>query len=236
MSETPSARSERRMIAGLAGFTFATGLVDATSYLGLGHVFTANMTGNIVFLGFALGGEAGFSISASLFALGGFLAGALVGGRVVRSAGDISQARVGFSLEALALVIAAILTTTVSSEKGAARWAILALLGAAMGLQNASVRRLAVTDMNTTVLTLTLTGIAADSRPAGGTNPRLGRRTGSVLLILFGATVGALLERRGIGWPVAVAVALVSAGTVVLMTALPGKAAGPGRTAPEQDH
>jgi uncharacterized membrane protein YoaK (UPF0700 family) len=213
------------MIAGLAGFTFATGMVDATSYLGLGHVFTANMTGNIVFLGFALGGAAGFSISASLFALGGFLAGALVGGRVVRSAGDIRQARAGFSLEALALVIAASLTAAAGSpEKGAARWIILALLGAAMGLQNASVRRLAVTDMNTTVLTLTLTGIAADSRLVGGTDPRLGRRTGSVVLILFGAALGALLERQGIGWPVAGSVALVVVGTVIVMTALPGKA------------
>ena len=40
----------------LVGLTVVTGLVDAFSYLSLGHVFVANMTGNVVFLGFALAG------------------------------------------------------------------------------------------------------------------------------------------------------------------------------------
>lgn len=56
--------------------TFVTGLIDAASILGLGRIFTANMTGNVVFLGFALGGGQDLSIAASLIALGGFLAGA----------------------------------------------------------------------------------------------------------------------------------------------------------------
>src|SRR6476661_6943493 len=65
----------------LLGLTVVTGLVDAFSYLLLGHVFVANMTGNVVFLGFALAGAPGFSIPASLVALGSFVCGALVGGR-----------------------------------------------------------------------------------------------------------------------------------------------------------
>ncbi len=66
----------------LLGLTLVTGLVDAFSYLLLGHVFVANMTGNVVFLGFAIAGAQGFSIPASLVALGSFVFGALIGGKV----------------------------------------------------------------------------------------------------------------------------------------------------------
>src|ERR1039458_10256607 len=66
----------------LLGMTLVTGLVDAFSYLVLGHVFVANMTGNVVFLGFALAGAPGFSIGASVVALASFWLGALIGGRV----------------------------------------------------------------------------------------------------------------------------------------------------------
>src|SRR5580698_7028145 len=66
----------------LLSMTMVTGLVDAFSYLVLGHVFVANMTGNVVFLAFALAGAPGFSIAASLSALGGFSVGAFVGGRL----------------------------------------------------------------------------------------------------------------------------------------------------------
>ena len=66
----------------LLSLTLLTGLVDAFSYLVLGHVFVANMTGNVVFLGFALAGAPGFSIAASVVALASFWSGALVGGRV----------------------------------------------------------------------------------------------------------------------------------------------------------
>src|SRR5437763_1354994 len=64
----------------LVAMTLVTGLVDAFSYLVLGHVFVANMTGNVVFLAFALAGTSGFSILASLVALGAFVLGALCGG------------------------------------------------------------------------------------------------------------------------------------------------------------
>lgn len=82
-----------------------------------------------------------------------------------------------------------------------------------MGLQNATVRRIAVPDMTTTVLTLTLTGIASDSRLAGGTNPRLGRRVTSVALMLGGAALGALLETRNLAWALLPPAALVVAAT-----------------------
>ena len=64
--------------------TMVTGLVDAFSYLVLGHVFVANMTGNVVFAGFAIAGADGFSLTATVVALVAFAAGALVGGRIIR--------------------------------------------------------------------------------------------------------------------------------------------------------
>ena len=50
----------------LVALTAVTGLVDAFSYLVLGHVFVANMTGNVVFLAFALAGTGGFSALSTL--------------------------------------------------------------------------------------------------------------------------------------------------------------------------
>ena len=71
----------------LLTLTVVTGLVDAFSYLVLGHVFVANMTGNVVFLAFALTGAKGFSIGASLAALAAFVVGALGSGRLVARLG-----------------------------------------------------------------------------------------------------------------------------------------------------
>src|SRR5450432_1339421 len=68
----------------LVSMTLVTGLVDAFSYLVLGHVFVANMTGNVVFLAFALAGTGGFSALASLVAIACFAAGALAAGRLAR--------------------------------------------------------------------------------------------------------------------------------------------------------
>jgi Protein of unknown function (DUF1275) len=64
----------------LVVLTVTTGLVDAVSVLGLGRVFTANITGNVVFLGFAAVGVPGFSIARAVVALAGFVVGALLGG------------------------------------------------------------------------------------------------------------------------------------------------------------
>ena len=67
--------------------TAVTGVVDAVSILSLGRVFVANMTGNVVFAGFAVVGAPGFSLSASLFALAGFLLGAAAGGGMITWSG-----------------------------------------------------------------------------------------------------------------------------------------------------
>ncbi|MFJ6434244.1 YoaK family protein [Streptomyces sp. NPDC091416] len=176
--------------------TFVTGLVDAVSYLALGHVFVANMTGNVVFLGFALAGAQGLSASASVVSMTSFLAGALAGGRFgTRFAAHRGRLlTVATALQAV-LVAAAVLTAAASDGRmtTTVQYTLIVLLGLCMGTQNAVARRLGVPDLTTTVLTLTLTGLAADSTRAGGPAPRPGRRILSVLVMFLGALAGGLL-------------------------------------------
>ncbi|WP_405578705.1 YoaK family protein [Streptomyces sp. NBC_01190] len=184
----------------LLGLTLVTGLVDAFSYLVLGHVFVANMTGNVVFMAFSLAGAGGFSVLASVLSLVSFMAGAAGGGLL---ANRVTAHRGRLLLSAAAgqtvLVLAAwVLGRLVHLPAGhGARWALIVLLGLPMGVQNAVVRRLAVPDLTTTVLTLTITGVAADSRLAGGPSSKVGRRLLSALAMFLGALAGAALIGHG---------------------------------------
>lgn len=179
----------------LLALTGVTGLVDAVSYLKLGHVFVANMTGNVVFLGFAVSDAKDFSIPASLVAIAAFLAGALAGGRLGLRIGDHrGRLLAAATFIMIMLVGAAIVTVAMLDPNGElVRYTLIVLLALTMGLQNATARRLAVPDLTTTVLTLTLTGFAADSTLAGGINPRPGRRMVATATMFLGAAVGAFL-------------------------------------------
>jgi uncharacterized membrane protein YoaK (UPF0700 family) len=207
----------------LISLTVATGLVDAVSYIRLGHVFVANMTGNVVFLGFAIAGARGLSTSASLVALASFLAGAFAGGRLGARMGAhrgrLLRAAVAVEVVLVSVGLVVALPAGGSVTK-ATQYALIPLLALAMGVQNSTARRLAVPDLTTTVLTLTLTGVAADSRAAGGAGARLGRRLLAVTAMFVGALVGGLLAVSvSVAAPLAVAVgllALTGAGALVL--------------------
>ena len=220
-----------RLTALLLALTITTGVIDAVSVLGLGRVFTANMTGNIVFTGFALAGVPGFSPPRALAALAAFLVGAVIGGRLGVQL-DGSRRRWLFTVAAVessVLFAAAFVARGYDSETLApvARlYALIALTAAAMGIRNATVRRLAVSDLTTTVLTLTLTGLGADSRLAGGNNPRWGRRVASVVAMLGGAIVGAMLVLSvGLAWPLALIGAVTLLATLAYV-AYPAAAEG----------
>jgi len=193
--------------------TVVTGLVDAVSYLKLGHVFVANMTGNVVFLGFAVADAQDFSIPASLAAIAAFLAGALAGGRLASSLGHhrgrllavASYIKIGLMAAALGLSMLAL-----DAGGYLARYALIVVLAMTMGLQNAVARRLGVPDLTTTVLTLTLTGLAADSTLAGGKGPPPLRRLLAMAAMFLGAAIGALLIFRvGVSAVLALALALL---------------------------
>ncbi|MBT2439590.1 DUF1275 domain-containing protein [Streptomyces sp. ISL-36] len=193
--------------------TVVTGLVDAVSFLALGHVFVANMTGNVVFLGFALAGAEGLSALASVVCVAAFLAGALAGGRF-GSRFAAHRGRLLTSATAVQAVLVAGAVVAAAASHGrvttTVQYVLIVLLGLAMGLQNAVARRLGVQDLTTTVLTLTLTGLAADSASAGGAAPRPGRRILSVLAMFLGAFVGAvLLSHGGLGAALGLALGLL---------------------------
>jgi uncharacterized membrane protein YoaK (UPF0700 family) len=175
--------------------TVVTGVVDAISILSLGRVFVANMTGNVAFVGFALAGAPGFSLSASVFALAGFLVGAGAGGVLADRLGEHREAllRFGAAIELVLLALALVIAILAGAPFGVApRAAIAAVVAVAMGMQNAVARRLAVPDLTTTVLTMTLTGLAADVRTNRWTGSALIRII-AVLAMLSGAVAGTLL-------------------------------------------
>ena len=201
----------------LVAMTVLTGLVDSFSYLLLGHVFVANMTGNVVFLGFAVAGAQGFSVTASLAALVSFGVGSVLGGRIVARFGHHRGHHVAVATATQSLLLAAsmILALVGSNPFGpGVRYALIVALSVAMGVQNSTVRRLAVPDLTTTVLTLTVTGIGADGALGGGNGSKSGRRLISVAAMFIGALAGAALVLH-----VHVALPLVFALAIVVVVA-----------------
>ena len=208
----------------LVALTVVTGLVDSFSYLVLGHVFVANMTGNVVFFAFALASVGGFSAPASIAAIGCFAAGALVTGRLGRSLAGRRELLLGVTAGIEAVIVAETVTMAALTSRpipAGLRYALIVSLSLAMGAQNATARKLAVPDLTTTVLTLTITGIAADSPLAGATGAHAARRLISVAAMFAGALAGALLVLRvHIVYPLVIALIILAA-VAVLATVRP---------------
>jgi uncharacterized membrane protein YoaK (UPF0700 family) len=202
-------------VGALLALTFVTGVIDAASVLGLGHVFVANMTGNVVFVGFALAGMGNASLTAGLLALGAFLLGAALGGRLTRGGARMRQ--LAFASELVLITLASGLVLFLPSE-ATSTYLTVSCLALAMGLRNAVVRAMGVADLTTTVLTLTLTGIAADSSLAGGSNVRLARRLAGVAAMLAGALAGALLLARAPTLVIVLAAAIEGIAMLALVT------------------
>ncbi|MFI5027917.1 MAG: YoaK family protein [Solirubrobacterales bacterium] len=190
--------------------TFTTGIIDAASYLGLGHVFTANMTGNIILLGFGIAGSGGLPVIAPLVSLLAFLTGSIIGSRLAAAlpfrAMHLSRALL---VEALVVALAALLAIgfTITPDRVSGDL-VIALLACGMGVRNATVKRIGFPDLTTTVLTMTLTGLAADSPLAGGSGKGSVRRGVAVLAMLTGAISGALLLKVHLALVLAVAALL----------------------------
>ncbi|MFC5200378.1 YoaK family protein [Streptomyces kaempferi] len=179
----------------LLALTVGTGLVDAFSYLALGHVFVANMTGNVVFFGFAVGGASAISWNSALLALGCFGAGAFISGRYGSARGIHRGRLLAFTCGAQGVLVTVSATPAAFADPARrdTRLVMIALLAVPMGAQNAVVRRLAVPDLTTTVLTLTVVGLFANRTP---NEVRL-RRVASILSMMAGALAAGLMLRHG---------------------------------------
>lgn len=221
-SKTDPGQPRKRdpLVGTLLVLTFTTGIVDAVSFIGLGRVFTANMTGNVVFVAFALAGVEWLSAERSLAALGTFAVGAIIAGRLTTAMRErplrqwLTRAA---AIESACLLAAAGCGFALDLETQSPGWALYGVIGltaVAMGFRNATVLKLAVPDLKTTVLTLTITGMASDSRLAGGPDTRLARRTMSVVALFAGGGAGAwLLLEFGVAVPLLVMAACVIAAT-----------------------
>ena len=221
-----NSNTEKVIAYALLVMTAVTGLVDAVSFLSLGRVFTANMTGNIVLLAFATARVPGLSIARSLTALLAFLVGAILGGRAMARANPDSQIR--FAAQAFLLEVAFLFAASFCAigyrgdllEDSFQPFALIALTALAMGTRNAAVRKLAIPDLTTTVLTLTITGIGADSSIANGNNPRLARRVQAVVAMFFGAASGAVIARYSISAALWLGTAISASCSAALFRAL----------------
>ena len=214
--------AERMHLVLMLVLTFTTGVVDAVGYLGLDRVFTGNMTGNVVILGMAVVGAEDLPVLGPVLALVGFMAGAGLGGGVLkRAAGKWTglTTTLFLSVGLVCLGLAGVLFAVGDHPDPAVGLPVTTLLGAAMGLQAATARFVAVKDVTTVVVTSTITGLAADStlgsgraRAEGGGS---GRRFLAVVLILAGAAAGAALLTIHVGAGLLLAAVLILAATLV---------------------
>lgn len=210
--------SERLTVVGLLLLTFATGLVDAISVLVLGHVFVANMTGNVIFLGFWFVPHSGVDLTAALIAFGGFVFGTVIGGRFARHLDKQTRTWlfVALGTEVVILVVLSILAGTgVLDYRDNTKLILIAGLAITFGVQNATARLFGIQELSTTVLTATVVGIGFDSRLAGGTGQREKLRYSVVLTMLGGAVVGATMSLFTVAPVIALAAAVVAASALI---------------------
>ena len=198
------------LVAGVGAITAICGMLDAATFLGLGHVFAETMNGNIVLLAFTVGtrGVPGLTsllpgnLWPYLVALVCFAAGAAGGGRLVRRDGETGR-RLGFASDAgLIGFAAAVVALTHPGPSGRARYLVIGILAVAMGIQNILIRRWGIPDLATNVMTKTMAFLVADSTLGGGDNPRAMRRGVSIVIFAVGATTGAFMTRYGVVWPI----------------------------------
>ncbi|MEU8970733.1 YoaK family protein [Streptomyces monashensis] len=216
------------ILAPLVLLTLLSGVIDAVGMLGLGHVFVANMTGNLVLVGLGLAGSPDSSLTGALVALGGFLCGALL----VRHA---APRRTGHRklLGGCAALEAALFTAATSvwshgagPGPGPALVPVL-LCAVALGTQNAVVKRIGVPGVTTTVMTSTLTGLIAN-RPEERTSSTARRQALSVVTLVTGAALGAAAVRlAGPRWTLALVTALAVAAAVACVRRGPAPSPAP---------
>ena len=210
--------SQRLTVVGLLLLTFATGIVDAVSVLTLGHVFVANMTGNIIFLGFWFVPHAGIDLTAAVVAFVSFVAGTVLGGRLARHIDR--QVRLwlttALGVEVVVLAALSILAGTgVLNYHDNTKLILIAGLAVTFGSQNATARQFGIQELSTTVLTSTIVGIGFDSRLAGGTGQRERLRYTVVGTMLAGAVAGATITRFTVAPAIALAAVVVAAATAI---------------------
>lgn len=182
----------------LVALTFAAGVVDAVSYLGLGRIFTANMTGNLVFLALGVGQRDLPTALHSVGALIGFCVGAVLAGwifRGPRKPGPWPTVVTAVIFGELACLTAFAVGWGLErgAPTGADLYLLIGLSSLGMGFQNAAARYVAVPGLTTTVITVALTGFMVDLTALGVAGPGQRRAAVAVTALFCGAAIGAAL-------------------------------------------
>jgi uncharacterized membrane protein YoaK (UPF0700 family) len=210
--------SERSTVAALLLLTFATGLADAISILVLGHVFVANMTGNVIFLGFWLAPKSSIDLTAVAVALPTFVCTTIVSGRIARLFGERARSWI---TTVLATEIVLLVTLSILAGMGVLHYhdntklIMIAMLAVTFGLQHSSARQFGIQELSTTVLTSTIVSLGLDSRLAGGTGDREKLRFSVVFTMCAGALVGATMSRFVVAPVFAVTAAVVATSLLI---------------------
>jgi uncharacterized membrane protein YoaK (UPF0700 family) len=210
--------SERLTVAALLLLTFATGLADSISILVLGHVFVANMTGNVIFLGFWLAPKTSIDLTAVVVALPTFVCATILGGRLTRHFGERTRP---WLTTVFGIEITLLVTMSVLAGSGILRYGdntkllLIGCLAVTFGLQHSTARQFGIQELSTTVLTSTIVGLGVDSRLAGGTGARGRLRLSVVLTMCAGAAVGATMSRFVVAPVFALAAAVVAVSMLI---------------------
>jgi len=196
----------------LNALTVSSGAVDAISFLALGKVFTAFMTGNFAFLGMVIASTTGSTIYgvaapravSVLAAMAGFAVGVFLATKIVRQhapkdeqeTGIVWPERttfaLGFSLVAHLCFVLIWLATSARPGDNVIP-VLLAVWGLAMGIQSGAVRKLDVGGTFTTAATATFIFLASNVRYLPLMSDERRRLRGILISLVIGATAGGLL-------------------------------------------
>ncbi|MFJ5998972.1 YoaK family protein [Streptomyces sp. NPDC092370] len=237
---SPVLATDVRRVAVMTVLTVLAGAVDAVSFLTMGKVFCALATGNVLFLSFALAGEGVVPVARPATAIGAFVAGAAVGGAVLKWLAERGRPwfPLGLVCEAVLLVCAGALALAehgtgpvpAHHDRG-----VVALVALAMGVRASTALRVHVPGMPTLLSQTAIAGLINDvlSRPGAALRGMTAKQrqartrwTATVGGIFTGGVLGALLLV-----PLGTGRALLVIAAAVLLLAAVGRVAPPPREA-----
>jgi uncharacterized membrane protein YoaK (UPF0700 family) len=185
----------------LNALAVSSGAVDAISFLALGKVFSAFMTGNIAFLGLRVAGAPAPGLVSIVVSMAAFAVGVYVSTRIVKPSEGSGMwcqevtVALGASLIAHAAFLAVWFASTGQPSIDVAH-VLLGLWGVAMGMQSAAVRTLHVDGVFTTAATATIIFLVADLTNWSATVEERRRLAGVLVSLFVGASAGGLLLVR----------------------------------------
>jgi uncharacterized membrane protein YoaK (UPF0700 family) len=216
----------------LVALTVSTGAADAISWLGLGKVFSAFMTGNLVFLGLRAGGAAGPSVPRVLASVAAFALGALVAARIVRRTqddGEVWPVPVTRALAAVLPAQAAFLVVWAAvgghPSNGTADL-LIALSALSMGMQTTAIFSLGVRAVFTTAATATLAVFMGDLSGLKQADGERRRLAAVVVGLVAGAVIGAVLLVHAAAWAPVVPLAVTGLVVAAAARAFPSRRVG----------